>query len=253
MRILRSLCIAFSTYSKIPMPIFEWKQEDMRYTLLFFPWVGAVIGAILYGWVCLCNWLAIGELARCIGMALIPVLITGGFHVDGYMDTMDALHSYQSKEKKLEILKDPHIGAFSVIWLGVLGLIYVAGCSEIYKMESVIVLACSFMMTRIFSGLSLVYFKAAKQNGSLYIVAEAASRGRIRVGLIVLSVLLFAFMALFAWKQALISLICIVAAFCYYRYRSYKEFGGITGDLAGWFVCVSECMVVAGLAVSEIG
>ena len=45
-----------------------------------------------------------------------------GFHVDGFMDTMDALHSYQPRERKLEILKDSHIGAFSVIKLAEFGL-----------------------------------------------------------------------------------------------------------------------------------
>ena len=46
-----------------------------------------------------------------------PLLVTGGFHVDGFLDTCDALHSYQSMEKKQEILKDPHIGAFAVLSL----------------------------------------------------------------------------------------------------------------------------------------
>lgn len=45
------------------------------------------------------------------------LLITGGIHIDGYMDTMDAVHSYGNREKKLEILKDSHIGAFAVIML----------------------------------------------------------------------------------------------------------------------------------------
>ena len=45
MRIIKSFFIAFSMYSKIPMPQFQWKDEDMRYALCFFPWVGAVIGA----------------------------------------------------------------------------------------------------------------------------------------------------------------------------------------------------------------
>ena len=49
-----------------------------------------------------------------VGLAII-LLVTGGIHMDGYMDTMDALHSYGSREKKLEILKDSHIGAFAVI------------------------------------------------------------------------------------------------------------------------------------------
>ena len=43
--------------------------------------------------------------------------VTGGFHIDGFMDTMDAFHSYKPREEKLAILKDSHIGAFAVIML----------------------------------------------------------------------------------------------------------------------------------------
>ena len=44
MHILKSIVIAFSMYSKIPMPQFEWKEEDMKHVLCFFPWIGIVIG-----------------------------------------------------------------------------------------------------------------------------------------------------------------------------------------------------------------
>lgn len=62
----------------------------------------------------------------------IPLLVTGGIHMDGYMDTVDALSSHQSVEKKLEILKDPNAGAFAVIYCGIylllsLGLFYQLG------------------------------------------------------------------------------------------------------------------------------
>ena len=50
MRIIKSCIVAFSMYSKIPMPQFEWKEEDMQYMLCFFPWVGAVIGVCLHLW-----------------------------------------------------------------------------------------------------------------------------------------------------------------------------------------------------------
>ena len=45
----------------------------------------------------------------------MPVIITGGIHLDGFVDTMDAINSYQPIERKLEILKDSHIGAFALI------------------------------------------------------------------------------------------------------------------------------------------
>ena len=44
--------IAFSMYSKIPMPASEWSKENMKYALGFLPLVGVVIGAI----VCLAAW-----------------------------------------------------------------------------------------------------------------------------------------------------------------------------------------------------
>ena len=55
MRIVKAIIIAFSMYSIIPMPQFEWKDEDMKYILCFFPWVGAVIGGCVYLWGMICE------------------------------------------------------------------------------------------------------------------------------------------------------------------------------------------------------
>ena len=131
MQIIKSMIIAFSMYSKIPMPQFEWKDEDMKYVLCFFPWVGVVIGGLVYLWKMICDRFEIGILCYTLVGTALPLLITGGFHVDGFMDTMDAFHSYQPREKKLEILKDSHIGAFAVIMLGMYGFIYAGAFSEI--------------------------------------------------------------------------------------------------------------------------
>ena len=119
MSFLKALCISFAIYSKIPVPHFEWTEKEMRYQLIFFPWVGAVIGALLVLWKNICGWLRIGDIPFVLIAVAIPLLVTGGFHVDGYMDMMDALKSYKPKEEKLAILKDPHIGAFAVIMLAV--------------------------------------------------------------------------------------------------------------------------------------
>ena len=50
MRVIRSFVIAFSTYSRIPMPQVEWSDENRKYSMCFFPLIGAVIGLILWGW-----------------------------------------------------------------------------------------------------------------------------------------------------------------------------------------------------------
>lgn len=67
------------------------------------------------GWLALCDALGFGALLRGAVGALLPILVTGGIHMDGFMDTSDALASWQSPEKRLEILKDSHVGAFAVL------------------------------------------------------------------------------------------------------------------------------------------
>ena len=156
MKLLKAMVIAFSIYSKIPVPQFEWKEEDMEYMMCFFPWIGGVIGLFFYGWTVLCEKLVIGNVCYALIAAAIPLMISGGFHVDGYMDTMDAFHSYQSREKKLEILKDSHIGAFAAIMLALYYMIDIAAISEIHTRKAVSALAAVFFLTRCFSGIAVM-------------------------------------------------------------------------------------------------
>ena len=55
MRLMDAFVIAFSTYSRIPMPRAEWSEESRRYAMCFFPLVGAAVGLLLWGWLALCD------------------------------------------------------------------------------------------------------------------------------------------------------------------------------------------------------
>ena len=249
MRIVKALVIAFSMYSQIPMPQFEWKDEDMKYMMIFFPFVGAVIGGILYLWYVLCVRFGIGDLCRtCIGVA-IPLVLTGGIHVDGFMDTSDAFHSYQSKEKKLEILKDAHIGAFAVIMLATVGLLYVGAFSQVNDASIFAVLCAGFFLARALSGIGVVTFKSAKKDGLLFMFASNAQKVIVRSVLVLEVILCVAFMLmnslLFGGSIAATAFL----VFGYYYLRTKKELGGITGDTAGYFVVLCECAMAIAAAV----
>ena len=103
MIVLQTMAVAFAMFSALPVPQFTWNSKNMRYALCAFPLIGGVIGAL---W-SLCGALPLPDMIRAGGFCLIPVLVTGGIHLDGYADTSDALSSYGDREKKLEILKDP--------------------------------------------------------------------------------------------------------------------------------------------------
>lgn len=249
-KIFKSIDVAFSIYSKIPMPRFEWESEDMKYHLCFFPWVGALIGICVVAWNKFGILFQIPEQARIAIWAAIPLLITGGFHVDGFMDTMDAIHSYQEKERKLEILKDPHIGAFSVISLLAYVLVGIAGLSLIDQESAVLQVGISFFVVRGLSGIAVLLFPNAKEKGMVATFTKTAEK-RVVVGTLIFQVLLGAVgMLVCCWYLGCISLLVLGCFYFYYYKMSYKQFGGITGDLAGFFVTVSELLVVLSMGIS---
>ena len=119
MKIFKSLIACVSTYSKIPMPHVDLDSDDFKYALIFFPLIGAFIGVIEYVLFHSCEALLLPKMFRVLLMAVIPLIITGGIHVDGFMDTSDAFCSYGDKDRKLSIMKDPNTGAFAVINLAI--------------------------------------------------------------------------------------------------------------------------------------
>ena len=248
MKWVRSCGIAFSMYSRIPMPQFDWREEDQRLVLCFFPWVGAVIGLGLMLWRWICLRLGIGFLAYLLAGTALPVLVTGGFHVDGFLDTMDALHSYQSRERKLEILKDSHIGAFSVIMLLVYYLLYLAGFSEIRDFRSTAVMALGFVISRCLSGIGVMTIPNARGGGMLWAMSSHAEKQTVLAALYVQFGLAGAAMLACGSGAGVLALAAAVGSFVFYRRRCEREFGGITGDTAGYFVLLCELAVTIAAA-----
>ena len=83
--------VAFAMFSKIPMPRADWTKENMKYMFCFFPFIGTVIGGLT---------MLVAYLGLRFGyqpgfvtavLVLVPVFVTGGIHVDGLLDTSDAL------------------------------------------------------------------------------------------------------------------------------------------------------------------
>ncbi|SHI59352.1 adenosylcobinamide-GDP ribazoletransferase [Pseudobutyrivibrio xylanivorans] len=251
MKLLKSIVVAFSMYSRIPMPRFNWDSEDMEYHLIFFPFIGAIIGFLVYWWRQFTVMFYIGDIVFSAIAIVIPIVITGGFHIDGYMDTSDALASWGDKEKRHEILKDSHIGAFAVIRLVALGLILF---SALFLMDDNAVMAwCfSFVAARCVSGICVVSSKKAKNDG---ILSTSAKNAKDKVVIIFLAIefILCALTAgyLLQWYWT-VSLAALVIALIRYIYVAYSKFGGITGDLAGWFVCSAETLMAVAVAVLSV-
>jgi adenosylcobinamide-GDP ribazoletransferase len=104
--------------------------------LVFLPVVGLVIGLIWYGLYLLAQKADMPLSLQAAALMLYPYLITGFIHLDGFMDTSDALLSRRTLEEKLRILKDPHTGAFAVISVAVLFIICYAAVTAVVEKVS---------------------------------------------------------------------------------------------------------------------
>lgn len=246
MKIIKSIIVAFSMYSKIPMPRFEWDSEDMKYHLIFFPWVGAVIGCLEYLLLLVFEKYHIPQYAFGALAMVIPLVITGGFHVDGFMDTEDALSSWKTKEERLEILKDPHIGAFSVIHLAMIGLVLFASLCVMDE-KGFAGWCFSFFIARALSGICVVKAKKAKADGLLHTEAKTAGENVVCFFLVVELLGCMAFEIIINPLCALLQGIVALVMTFVYLWGANKNFGGVTGDLAGWFVVVTEVVMAAAV------
>lgn len=253
MKIFRWMAVTFSLYSRIPVPRFEWREDDMAHSLMFFPLVGAVIGALI--WVInVPSFMAEVPVAvRVMLTILVPIAVTGGFHLDGFMDTEDALRSYADRDKKLEILKDPHIGAFAVIGLVKL-LLTVAAAVTVIVIKGdrdpglFGAFGLIFVVGRCLSGLTSLSFKKARKSGMLYEETRKEQRS-------VKSVLILFLVAapLAASRLNPVAGLTVIASFilstAFYRFKIYREFDGVTGDTAGWYLSFSETLACVLLAI----
>lgn len=247
--LLESLIIAFSTYSRIPMPKVEWNDDNMKYSICFFPLIGFAVGGLMWIWGALSSALGLGTILRAAVLTLVPVLVTGGIHLDGLLDTADAQSSCKSREERLRIMKDSHTGAFAVIWCFSYFLIYFGVMSEmeVRQPSRMGQLMLVFVISRACSAMALLKFPKAKNTGLLRTFSDKAMNDR---GARIMGIVLAAAMAVMTGlspKRGLLASAAGGLGFWLYYKLTKKTYGGITGDLAGCFLCLEELFMCAAL------
>lgn len=254
MTVLRSIALAFAMFSRLPAPRVEWSAKNMRYMMAGFPLVGAAVGLLLFGWAALSRWLELGAVLTACGLTLIPVTVTGGIHLDGFCDTVDALASHAEPVRKCEILKDPHMGAFAAIGLVAYFMLYVSlSYTLILSRSALLLLCCAPVLSRVFSAISVVFLPGTGESGTLSSFHEAADK-RV-VWIVLLAMLAFCTAVMLEISLLGGGLMLLAASSCFWRLArmAKREFGGMRGDLAGWFLQCCELSCLAALVISQKG
>ena len=249
--LFRSLIMAFSLFSVVPMPKIRWKQENLKYMLAWLPLVGVCAGALQLGWLYVCEALSFGPLLFAAGLTLLPLLFTGGIHMDGFMDTVDALSSHGTPERKREILKEPHAGAFAVISCFCCLLFSVSLCAELPRtVTAVLTLGLHQVSARALGAFASVCFPSSAEEGLQYTFRQAAA-GPVAVVLLLWEAACGLGMCFLspAGGAACILVFCFSALFLYRMSR--REFGGMSGDLAGYIITLGELLMLLCYMVTD--
>ena len=98
------------------------------------------------------------------------------------------------------------------------------------------------------SGLAVASFPLAKNTGLAHTFAQAADKRRVRRVLILLDLLLSAGLCLCGPGGGLMAL-SGHTVFVYYYFMSRRQFGGLSGDLAGWFLVQAETWMLLVLVI----
>ena len=149
-------------------------------------------------------------------------------------------------------MKDPHIGAFGVMAC-VLCLLLTFGLWTQYRFHprTAGMLALGFVLSRSLSGLTVVSMRCAKPGGLAALFSENAAKGRVRVLLAALALLCAAAMLALSPPAGAAGLLAALVVLLHYRWLAYRCFGGITGDLAGYFLTVCEAAVLTAAVLFE--
>ncbi|WP_317366795.1 adenosylcobinamide-GDP ribazoletransferase [uncultured Tyzzerella sp.] len=238
--------MAFSMYTTIPISNVKWDEKNFPYIIVSLPFVGFIIGLIWFLTASIFTILSIPHSIKTIIICLIPLFLSGCIHIDGYMDTCDAIFSRASLEKKYKILKDSHVGAFAVIGILILAFLAYFSIYEILEFEKNLV---SLIFIPIFSrgvtSLFIIKTNATSKEGFIASFKRNLDNNHF---FIILLILIVFFTLGYFLGVAKIIIIDIIACIIFARF-CIKNLNGISGDLCGFIITTGSITAIVFLAI----
>jgi adenosylcobinamide-GDP ribazoletransferase len=237
---MTNFLIALQFLTRIPIPEIQFNEkQNFVKCVKYFPAVGLVIGIFLAGaYNLLGDFLPNFVLAAVI--LLVNILITGGLHLDGFMDTVDGLMSARDKDRMLEIMKDSRVGAHSVWAVICLLFIKFAVIASISPPNALVSLLLMPMIARWQVLFSKSYWPYARDEGlGKLFIAEGHYYSFMGNGMII-SLIIF-------WLTGLLGLVAIMANLIFvwlFNNLLVKKLDGLTGDTYGAVIELSEVVML---------
>ncbi len=232
---MKYLLSALTLLTIVPVPT-RWSlpTTNLGKSLAWFPLVGAGLGIIL---AFALHFLRLGfsdPLAAALTLALWAML-TGALHLEGVADSGDGLLSTAPRDKRLESMRDPRVGAFGAVALGVL---LITKFAAIASLHDTFFLALAPMLGR-WAMVLAATFPLARTDGMAARFSQGLSRREIIVatGIAAAGAVAFGWRGVIAWVAATLVVLALARI-------AQNRLGGMTGDIYGAVGEVTEVVVL---------
>jgi len=251
MRYIKGFFMAMGMFTGIPLPFHIWDEKLTSVMIAAFPLVGLVIGGIWWGAAVLLTFLNIPLIITAAILTVAPFFVAGFIHLDGYMDTNDALLSWRPMEDKLRILVDPRVGAFSVVMLAIVFLLQFAAVHEVANVGEYFALVVAISaISRCCSAFSIFTLRHMPQSNYTALLKQNIGLShKIFVLIVTAGVVVAAFF--YAGFLGLGVSAAVILGYAVAIRRAFKGFDGISGDLLGYSMVISEVCGLIALAVLQ--
>ena len=239
---MRNLRTAFGLLTTLPFGMPEkWLPGDSGRAGIWYPVVGIVIGGLT--WLC---WRALNfyfpSLIVGVLTLLVWVVLTGGLHLDGLADCCDGLLASTTSDRRLEIMKDPHLGTFGCVGLLLVLMLKAAALSSLATSSGLgIILAATISRWFI---LPAGLLPLARPGG---MGADFAS-GLTRSAIFITAILPLG-LAFLLGTQGFLAVLAALLAAAAVLGLAYAGIKGVTGDVFGMLVEVTETTVLLSFTI----
>jgi len=248
-KLIKAFCMSFSMFCAIPTPFSHvWEDSVRSLMLVVFPFVGTVIGGIWALAAILLDKMNCPQMFGAALLALLPYLLTGGIHLDGYMDCCDAIFSRRPLEKKREILKDSHVGSFAVVGLAILMIFSFAAFASADGSENMLSLIFICMLSRACSAIGVSTLRPMGHSEYAGNFQQGISKGNI-TAISVILVVSFALAYLICGNEGLVSCFATVVGYVICTAYAFKNLDGFSGDVTGFGHTLAELFGIVALTV----
>lgn len=243
--------MSLGMFCRIPLPYHYWDESYTAIMVASIPLVGMLIGAFWWLTGALLITFKLPLMLTAAALTLAPFFVAGFIHLDGYMDTSDALLSYRPQEDKLRILKDPHVGSFAVVMLGILFILQFAAMYTIAESGMFLALLLTIpVISRCCSALSILTLRHMPQSNYSSMLAQKAGKTHV-IFVIVIAVAAVTFSFIFAKYFGLVVSAAVFLGFTGAMTKAYRGFNGISGDLLGYSLVIGELCGLIALALLQ--